>query len=169
MKKIILLCYALLLIGGIFWGCGLRVNTTNSIPKGVYRITHTVPNKGDYVLFCPPDEEVFRQAHARGYLNTGFCHGGYEALMKKVAATASDSVSIDSDGVWVNGKLWPDSGPLLRDQQARIMPKMTLQNRLLEKNEYLLMGEHPASFDARYFGIMKTDHSFKTIQAITWR
>lgn len=169
MKKIILLFCLLMIAGGMFWALGFRINATDSIPKGVYRIIQKTPEKGDYVLFCPPDESVFKEARTRGYLNTGFCQGGYEALMKKVAETAGDRISIDSDGVWVNGKHWPQSEPLVRDQQGRPMPKINIKSRLLKDDEYLLMGEHPASFDARYFGIMKKNKDFKTIQQLTWR
>ncbi len=48
--------------------------------------------RGDIVSICPPDTAVFRAARARGYVPYGRCPGGYEPLLKPVAAIAGDIV-----------------------------------------------------------------------------
>ncbi|EDZ2909962.1 conjugal transfer protein TraF, partial [Salmonella enterica] len=37
------------------YAAGLRINTTKSIPVGLYKISQKAPEKGDYVIFCPPE------------------------------------------------------------------------------------------------------------------
>ena len=46
-----------LLAGGV--SAGLRLNTTRSIPPGVYRVTGELPRLGAYVMACPPPQPVF--------------------------------------------------------------------------------------------------------------
>lgn len=40
---------------GLGYAAGLRINTTKSIPVGLYKISQKAPEKGDYVIFCPPE------------------------------------------------------------------------------------------------------------------
>lgn len=169
MKKIIVLLGLLLIASGMFWSSGFRINTTDSIPKGLYRIVQKTPQKGDDVLFCPPNNPEFQEALRRGYISAGFCQGELGMVMKKIAAASGDRITINANGVWVNGKKWRDSTPYLYDEAGRSLPQIPFNNRLLTKDEYLLMGVHPASFDGRYFGIVKKNASFKTIKPIVWR
>ena len=75
---------------GLAYAAGIRLNTTPSIPLGVYRLTNEPIVKGAYVLFCPPPAAVFDMAKARGYLGAGYCPGGYGHLMKKILAVQDD-------------------------------------------------------------------------------
>ena len=49
--------------------------------------------RDDVVSFCPPDTGVFREARRRGYLGSGQCEGGYEPLLKPIAAIEGDRVT----------------------------------------------------------------------------
>lgn len=137
-------------------GCspvGLRVNTTPSIPVGLYRISRAPVAKGAYVMFCPPQTRTFALARRRGYVGAGPCPGGYGYLMKKVSAAKADVVSFAADGVRVNGALLAFSAPLRVDQGGRALPRYRAAQRGLKSSEVLLMSDvSRTSFDARYFG-----------------
>ena len=94
---------ALLLAAGGY-AAGARVNTTKSIPVGLYWTSSAPVEKGAYVLFCPPQLGVFDDAKERGYIGAGFCQGGYGYMMKRVLAAKDDAVAVADDGVRVNGE-----------------------------------------------------------------
>lgn len=142
--------FALSVLAGL---AGARINTTRSIPIGLYWISGGPIKIGDYVMACPPPEGVFALAKARGYLGVGFCPGGYSSLMKRVAALEGDKVDISRDGVKVNGELWPASAPREVDSAGRPLPRYPATHFVLGVGEVLLMSEASATgFDGRYFG-----------------
>lgn len=137
---------------------GYRVNLTDSIPKGLYRITHSTRIKNNYVLFCPDKRNAFKTANARGYIDNGFCPSGFGYMMKKVVAVASDKISITDLGVIVNDKLLPYSVPLATDGANRALPHWRIQNYQLKQHELLTMTDQDNwSFDGRYYGLIKTN------------
>ena len=143
---------SVLLLSGLVYTAGIRLNTTPSIPVGVYRLTNEPIVKGAYVLFCPPPTPVFAMAKARGYLGAGFCPGGYGHLMKKIFAVKDDVVSIGTDGVQVNGQLLPLSAPIKADGGGRPLPDYKA-SWVLGSDEVLVMSDsNRGSFDGRYFG-----------------
>lgn len=132
---------------------GLRLNTTKSIPLGLYRTVDEPVTVGSYVMFCPPNKEPFLEAKRRGYLTTGFCAGGFGYMMKKVLAAKKDVVRFDQVGVFVNTNLLALSKPLNEDGAGRPMPFVEPSEFSLKENELLLMSDVSAtSFDGRYFG-----------------
>jgi conjugative transfer signal peptidase TraF len=131
----------------------LRINTTKSIPVGFYWMTSDPVRKGSYVIFCPPETELFDTAIERGYIGAGFCPGGYSYMMKRVAAVTDDEVVIAADGVRVNGELLPLSVPRAADKTGRALPRSATNRYTLGASELLLMSDvSPTSFDGRYFG-----------------
>jgi len=98
---------------------GLRLNTTRSIPLGLYRMSTDPIVNGAYVLWCPPERPEFDLAKERGYIGAGFCPGGYGTMMKKVLAAHNDVVSVTDDGVTINGTLIPASRPFESDSVGR--------------------------------------------------
>ncbi len=144
---------ALLIQGAFLYLLGARINTTLSIPVGLYWSVGDPVTKGRYVMFCPPPLEVFDLARARGYIGAGFCPGGYGYMMKKVAGATDDRVEVGSDGVRINGRLLDDSAPLRADSGGRVMPKFQADSYVLSEHQLLLMGDcNVRSFDGRYFG-----------------
>lgn len=140
-------------LGLICYAIGARVNTSKSIPVGLYWISDKPVEKGDYVLFCPPRVGVIAEAKRRGYLASGFCPGDYGYMMKKILAVKNDAVSITDAGVRVNGALLPYSVPLTLDQADRPLPRFQSANFIVGNSEVLLMSDVSAtSFDGRYFG-----------------
>ena len=161
---------ALLLAGAACELAGARVNTSKSIPVGLYWTTGAPMDKGAYVLLCPPQAEAFSEARDRGYLGAGFCPGGYGYLMKRVAATENDTVTITGEGVRVNGKLLPLSAPRQADRAGRPLPRYQANEYVLGSDEVLLMSDRSAtSFDGRYFRPVNRSQLKATITPIiTW-
>jgi conjugative transfer signal peptidase TraF len=162
MLSIFMLC-------GLTYATGVRLNTTPSIPVGVYRLTNEPIVKGAYVLFCPPPAPVFAMAKARGYLGAGFCPGGYGQLMKKILAVQDDLVTIGSDGIEVNGQQLPLSEPIKFDGGGRPLPGYKA-SRVLNSSEVLVMSDsNRGSFDGRYFGPIQRSQILGVIRPIfTW-
>src|SRR5437868_4858562 len=77
---------------------GLRVNHTPSFPIGFYWTVHKNPERGDLVLFHPPEVPAFALAKARGYIGSGGWYP-YEMMLKRIVAVGGDAVSIDAGGV----------------------------------------------------------------------
>jgi len=161
---------ALLLLGAACQVAGARVNASKSIPVGLYWTTSAPMDKGAYVLVCPPDAEVFRQARQRGYIGAGFCPGDYGYLMKQVAATEHDTVTVTVEGVRINGDVLPLSAPRQADTAGRGLPRYEANDFVLGQEEVLLMSDRSATaFDGRYFGPVSRSQLKTTIKPIlTW-
>lgn len=161
---------ALLALGIACYAAGARVNTTKSIPVGLYWASSLPVRKGAYVMFCPPQVGVFKDAKERNYIGGGFCPGGYGYLMKKVLAAKSDVVTVADDGVRVNGKLLPLSAPFKADKAGRPLPRYQSNSYELGNSEVLLMSDvSGTSFDGRYFGPINVSQ-IKTVivPVFTW-
>ena len=131
---------------------GVVINTTDSLPLGLYRSIDAPVARGAYVKFCPPPSAVFDEAARRDYLQAGFCPGGHGPLLKRVLAMQGDRVVVASDGVRINGQHVSLSAPMQTDGRGRAMPHY-VQDRTLKAAELMLMSDvSPTSFDARYFG-----------------
>lgn len=168
-KRVAIAGIAALVGSAVLCATGLRVNTTKSIPVGLYWKVDDAVEKGAYVIFCPPETQPFIEAKRRGYLASGFCPGQLGYMMKRVLAAKDDRVEIGSFGVKTNGQLVPYSTPKKSDAQGRWMHGYEF-NRVLAGDEVLLMGDvSPISFDARYFGPVKRSQIKAVIRpVITW-
>lgn len=135
---------------------GMRVNTSRSIPLGLYWTSSGPPVRGVYVFFCPPETNVMAEAKGRGYLAGGPCPGDYGYMMKKVAAASGDAIAISALGVSMNGSLLPFSAVLPSDGTGRPLKPFHRPRFVLQRTELLLMSDVSAtSFDGRYFGPVK--------------
>ena len=161
---------AALLLGIGSYAAGVRVNTTKSIPVGLYWITQEPVEKGAYVTFCPPPVGVFDDAKERGYIGAGFCPGGYGLMMKRVLAAKDDQVAVTAEGVTVNGQLLPFSVPLASDKAGRELPRYQSDRYTLGNAELLLMSDvSGTSFDGRYYGPINRNQIEAVIRPIfTW-
>lgn len=129
--------------------CLFVVNTTPSFPRGVYLKTYRTVEKGNLVLFCPPDTPLFHDAFRYRLASSGLCPSGLGYLIKRVAAVEGDMVRISDTGVEVNGKKLENSK---RQKAFRPRPLSPDIYHRLGSHEVLLMSPHPLSFDSRYFG-----------------
>lgn len=79
-------------------------------------------------------------------------------LLKRIAATAGDWVNTNREGVHINGVSIKNTKAFeFGSHRERL--NFTLMNRALEKNEIFVVGEHPKSFDSRYFGAIDINKS----------
>lgn len=157
--SVVLATFLISLIGAgvLFNIMGFRINLTESIPIGLYRITSTNIVKNAYVIFCPDGRESFKLARDRKYIDYGLNCGGYGYLMKKVVALSGDIISVSTDGVFVNHKLLPFSKPMLSDGMKRALPEFRVINYHLTKYEVMTMTSRSEwSFDSRYYGPVHT-------------
>ena len=164
-------CISLLFLIFLLYALGARINTSRSIPVGLYWITDSPVKKGAYVLFCPPVSSVFDDAKIRGYIGAGFCPGGdYGYMMKRVLAEKNDVIYITDEGVRVNSILLPNSVPLRADRSGQQLPHYRRDSYVLESYEVLLMSDGSAtSFDGRYFGPLNRSQIKAVIRPIfTW-
>ncbi|HCE5637918.1 TPA: conjugative transfer signal peptidase TraF [Legionella pneumophila] len=143
--------------GSLFHSMGFRINLTESIPVGLYRITSAEPLKNAYVIFCPDHRQTFRLAKNRGYIDHGLYCNGYGYLMKKVVAVSGDILSVTNEGVFVNQVIIPYSKPKLQDGMNRALPQWQIMNYQLKVNEIMTMtNQSEWSFDGRYYGLVHT-------------
>lgn len=141
---------------------GFYLNTTVSIPRGLYRSVDAPLAPGRLLVVCPPVEGAFVMARERQYIPYGSCPGGYAPLMKRALAAKGDHVEVTPRGVSINGRLARNSAQLQTDAAGRPMPPL-LFARELATDEIFLMGDESAvSFDGRYFGPVST----KRIRAV---
>ncbi|WP_262965413.1 conjugative transfer signal peptidase TraF [Methylobacter psychrophilus] len=151
------------------YAIGAWVNTSNSIPVGLYWLTERPVEKGAYVIFCPPPSDAFDEAKRRGYFKAGFCPGAYQYLMKKVLAVKNDKVSLTKEGVRVNGQWLPFSVPLNADSYGRPLPVLRAEYELGESDVLLMTDVSQKSFDGRYFGPIQRSQILGVIRPIfTW-
>lgn len=160
----------LLMLGMGCYEAGARINTTRSIPVGLYWTSKKLVEKGDYVFFCPPKKGIFDMAKERGYISAGFCPGDYGYMMKRVLAAEDDVVAVADEGVRVNGNLLPLSAVRKVDKGGRPLAGYQPTNYRLRNSEVLLMSDVSSlSFDGRYFGPINRSQ-IKTVinPVITW-
>ncbi len=148
---------------------GARVNSTKSLPLGLYWTVDAPHRKGALVMFCPPKSPVFDEAKARGYIDAGFCAGGYREMIKKVAATHGDHVTISNEGVCVNGKPIRNSKQLSEDPAGRPMPHYETDCALKDNQVLLMSDPNPFSFNGRYFGPINQEQIRSVVRPVfTW-
>jgi conjugative transfer signal peptidase TraF len=124
------------------WCAGLRVNLTPSLPQGVYALCPGAPGKGDFVSFCL-EGEFADLARERGYLGAGSCPSGLRPLLKRVAGLPGDAIP-------------GDLAVRPADSLGRPMPS-ALPEGIIPPGMAFVAGEHPGSFDSRYFGLVPLD------------
>lgn len=150
---------AIVAFGPIAHLCGARGTWTGSLPSGFYWKADLPVDKGADVMFCPPDNSMFDIVRRPGYIPPGSpmsCPGGFPVMMKQVVGLAGDHVIVSASGVYVNGKLIPDSKPDIRDPAGRPMPHYRTDS-ILKRGQVFLMSERcPRGVDGRYFGPINT-------------
>ena len=137
---------------------GVRVNTTPSLPRGLYvasTLGERPVERGDLVAACPDTAAVQLLGW---YWTNGRCPGGsrrpdgVRPLAKPVAGLPGDTVRVDSAGVWIGERRLPASAPLFRDRAGQLV-QPTLGVHVLGPDEYWLhSGRVPTSIDSRYAG-----------------
>ncbi len=163
-----------LLVVLLLYACGARINRTNSLPRGIYRVVDKTPERGDIVTFWPSDCAEMKLARDRGYIFPGPYNKadgvGYCLLMKRYLGLPGDVVSVTDDGVFINGTLLPNTKPLLCDNIGDPLPCLRFTDYMLKENEAFFISNHlPRSYDARYFGVQETRQIVEVLVPVhTW-
>ena len=141
---------ALIAIAGTFEVCGIRVNSSASLPIGLYRVTSDRSAK--LIDFCPA-EPFGSLSASRAYRGKGNCPDGAEPLMKPIVATTGDTIKVSATGVAVNGKMLPNSAPLQFDTKHRPLRHWPFgEYRVIAGTVWVISSYNPRSFDSRYIG-----------------
>jgi len=163
------LSVALLMVLAVL--CGYRLNTTPSLPQGVWRQGGGI-ERGGFALFCLEDAEFIKLAKERGYLSEGQCPGGIKPLGKEIVGLAGDKISFSGGSggqIAVNGKLLADSSVKNEDGHRRHMPATLLTEGRIPPGQALMMSPHNAGgFDSRYFGLIKISALTPVQPVFTW-
>ena len=142
------------------------LNTTASVPRGLWLKLDTLPQKGDFVqvpihAFTSTDwvpHEYFR-------LNMW---GKRKPFIKLVAGLQGDVVEQASNGLLlINGIQFPDSAPLSHDRAGRFLRAFTLPVTLAS-DEVWLLSDSPRGFDSRYLGTAKLSKCYKAVPLFTF-
>jgi conjugative transfer signal peptidase TraF len=148
---------------------GLRLNLTESLPRGVYRTITEEAVRGSIVVVCLPLGAA-ELARARGYLGPGSCPGGVRGVGKIVLATGGDMVAHREGGITVNGRPIAHSRTLARDSRQRALPHHAWGDYVLEARELWLFSPYrPNSYDSRYFGPVYASDVVSVLRPVwTW-
>ena len=130
---------------------GLRINTSYSLPMGLYIVT-TDP-AATLVEFCPASPFA-TQSSERGYRTPGItCSDGAVPLLKPIVARYGDLVEMTPAGIKVNGSLLPKTAPLTRDSHARSLMPWPFGTYPVEPGMvWVASTYHRGSYDSRYMG-----------------
>jgi len=145
----------ILLICVLGWA-GFRLNVTNSLPVGIYRVIPSPLHIGSYVAFCLP-ESAGRLSVERDYRPRGKCPDGGAPFLKQVIAVPGDHVSFSSAGIAVNGTLLPKTAPFPQDRAGRPMQPWTFGDFEVAWGEVWVGSTYNRySYDSRYFGPIRS-------------
>jgi conjugative transfer signal peptidase TraF len=133
---------------------GFRVNTSPSLPMGLY-IT-TADTDANLVEFCPV-EPFATLSIARRYRDPGACRDGAAPLLKPIIARSGDVVEVSARGISVNGALLPNTAPLATDTKGRHLEAWPSGRYIVNPGTiWVASSYHSRSFDSRYFGPLST-------------
>jgi conjugative transfer signal peptidase TraF len=150
-RRILPTCvFVLVLMFQVFGAIGLRINTSPSLPIGLY-VTTSDPT-ATLVEFCPPEPSA-HLAIIRGYREAGNCPDGAAPLLKPLIAHDGDLVETSSQGISVNGRLIPNTAPTPIDSKGRSLTPWPAGSAVARPGTLWVASSHSSrSFDSRYFG-----------------
>lgn len=108
----------------------LYVQPFGSAPRGLYRVSDAPVSPGAWIAFDNP------------------WHEGPSRLIKRVAATAGDRVSISPLGVFVNGR---------KVVSGSEVGSVRIEGTELVEGEVVVVTGHSRSLDSRVYGVVSTD------------
>lgn len=137
----------------IFGLAQIRINTSSSLPLGLYITTSEAT---ELVEFCPP-EPWAHLAALRGYRNKGACRDGASPLLKPVVAWPGDTVVYSPQGIQINGKLLPNTAARREDSNGRVLSPWSFGTYVVEPGTVWVASSYSdRSFDSRYMGPIST-------------
>jgi type IV secretory pathway protease TraF len=134
MTKTALYIFLGLTMTALFVLTHFTLNQSASEPIGLYRPTHATLERGTLVLLRMP--------------------------LKRIAALPGDHVRFSPEGVYVQGKLIPDSAPELG------IPHFPFGSYTVPADMFLGLAQNPDSWDGRYLGWMPESLISSTAQPV---
>jgi conjugative transfer signal peptidase TraF len=146
---------------------GLRINSSPSLPVGLYLTTRR--DRANLVEFCPA-QPFAGMAIERGYRDAGVCLDGAAPLLKPVVARSGDVVDYSRRGISVNGNLLPNTAPIPMDTTGRALTPWPFGRYIVHPGTlWVASSFHPRSFDSRYFGPVQVSAIRDHVRAlVTW-
>ncbi len=142
------------------------LNTTASVPSGLWLKLNSTPKIGDFVQ-VPIDAFSSTDWVPHEYFRLNLW-GKRKPFIKLVAGLQGDVVEQDSNGLLlINGVPFPDSAPLSHDRAGRFLRPCSLPV-VLAPNEVWLLSESPFGFDSRYLGAAKLSLCRKAVPLLTF-
>lgn len=134
---------------------GIRINTSYSLPLGLYATTND--SEAELVEFCPA-EPFASESASRSYRTRGFaCPDGAVPLLKPVVARPGDLVIVSPEGIVVNGHLLPKTYPIPFDAGGRPLKAWpTGLYGVHEGTVWVASTYNAGSYDSRYMGPIQT-------------
>jgi len=130
----------------------LRVNWTESMPRGIYQRMEPALERGAWVALCL-EGHAAELARERGYVIDGSCPSGLTPIFKRLVGVPGDRIDLAIYGVAVNGTPLPDSELKEVDSRGRSLEHTAQGELVLSEGRYFVMGMNPSrSWDSRYFG-----------------
>ena len=104
---------------------GVRINTSYSLPLGIYVRTHD--REARLIEFCPV-EPFASESSERGYRTHGMaCADGAVPLLKPIVAVAGDRVVLSAEGMRVNGRLASEDRSVVPRRSRSQPPSMAVR------------------------------------------
>ena len=131
-----------------YFGQLIFLNRTASMPMGIYiKSSKNKLTTGGIIVFYLRDKNY--------------------NLLKYIAAHEGDEYCFDFEST-----LWVKGFPIAQKSIAKYHGELPTQSlcQTLKKDELLVLGEHPNSYDSRYFGPIKRDQVIAQVKlALAWQ
>jgi len=162
-KRILVLAVvalATLLFAGSWWsGYSVAVNSSKSMPRGLYLVGPLQEvERGQVVALCISNASAAAIYKARDYLGpSSRCPVGLPPVLKPLVAMPGDLVAISAAGTFVNGQLLPNSRVFDTDSDGRPIEHLPVGwSKRLAAGEFFMLANHiERSLDSRYYGTVK--------------
>ena len=139
----------------------IAINTSPSVPPGIYLRSRSEPKVGNIVDFCIPAPGLAYVAGRSAYSGQNWY------ILKMIAAGPGDQVDATGDWLEINGKR---VAPIFaQDADGRQLPRWR-EARVLGADEFFVFSDRiPNSFDSRYYGpIQREQIKAVRVSLVTW-
>lgn len=151
---------------------GYRFNFSPSMPIGVWKTKPTKKEdsilKGRVVLACLPKQPgVYNLILQHKLLPKGLCDDGTAPLLKPIAATKGDIVTINNHYILVNDQVIINSTALEPNKFKVNLPLLNEGKYIVNEDEvWLISKHHTHSLDSRYFGAVMKENIIAVMQPV---
>jgi conjugative transfer signal peptidase TraF len=128
-----------------------RINTSPSIPRGIYRRVEEPLRHDGLVAVCLPAALAAIELH-RGFLGRGSCPSGAQPVLKKVLALPGDRLCLTPAGFVRGGRLLAATMPKTTDRRGRPLSHIPFGSYRVRPGAIWLYAPLPNSWDSRYWG-----------------